>query len=69
MLKVDKKPNPWIIHLKKYRQDNPGLSFKQAIVQAKKTYKTSGIEGSVKVSKIKRQAPRKKRILKETMKK
>jgi hypothetical protein len=75
-----KKPNPWIVHLKKVRSENPDLSFKQAIIKAKQTYKKpSGTTGKVsdaktepvqeltrgetkkaKVSKIKKEAPKRK---------
>jgi hypothetical protein len=34
-----KKANKWITHLKKYHKEHPKLSYKQAMVEAKKTYK------------------------------
>lgn len=57
---ITKKPNPWIVHLKNVRSENPDLSFKQAIIKAKQTYKkTSGTTKKAKVSKIKKEAPKK----------
>lgn len=34
-----KKVNPWLEHLKAYRAKNPGMSYKKAMSEAKKTYK------------------------------
>ena len=34
-----KKVNPWLAHVKQYREDNPGISYVQALKQAKSTYK------------------------------
>ena len=34
--------NPWLQHLKKYKKAHPGISLKQAMKQAKKTYKKGG---------------------------
>ena len=34
--------NPWLTHLKKYRASNPDVSLKNAMKQAKKTYKKKG---------------------------
>ena len=36
--------NPWITHLKKVRQENPSLSYKECMVKGKKSYtkKTEG---------------------------
>ena len=33
-----KKSNPWLEHVKKFRQDNPKLSYKEVLQQARKTY-------------------------------
>ena len=30
--------NPWITHLKKVRQENPSLSYKECMVKGKKSY-------------------------------
>ena len=30
--------NPWITHLKKVRQENPSLSYKECMVNSKKSY-------------------------------
>lgn len=35
----EKKPNPWREHVKKYRLDHPGVSFKECLQRAKETYK------------------------------
>lgn len=35
----DKKVNPWIEHLMKFKKDHPTLSFKECIQQAKLSYK------------------------------
>jgi len=32
------KENPWLIHLKKVKKDNPELSFKEAMKKAKISY-------------------------------
>ena len=34
-----KKVNPWLAHVKQYREDNPGISYVEALKQAKHTYK------------------------------
>ena len=34
-----KRSNPWILHLKSYRASHPGVSYKDAMKQAKLTYK------------------------------
>ena len=31
--------NPWIEHVKQFRKENPNLSYTEALVEAKKTYK------------------------------
>ena len=31
--------NPWLIHVKEYRQEHPNLSYKQVLSKAKDTYK------------------------------
>ncbi len=36
--KVKRKPNPWLIHLKKFTLANPKMRYKDAMVAAKKTY-------------------------------
>lgn len=38
----EKKPNPWREHVKKYRLDHPGVSFKECLQKAKETYKKVG---------------------------
>jgi hypothetical protein len=34
-----KKPNAWQLHIKKTREANKGLSFKEILKKAKSTYK------------------------------
>ncbi len=34
-----KKSNPWLVHIKTTKKQNPKLSFKQVLVKAGKTYK------------------------------
>jgi len=34
-----KKVNPWLVHIKKFRADNPDLKFKDVLIKAKETYK------------------------------
>lgn len=36
-----KGPNPWLAHVSSYREKHPDSSYKQALVEAKKTYKSS----------------------------
>ena len=38
----ENKPNPWREHVKKYRLDHPGVSFKECLQKAKETYKKVG---------------------------
>ena len=38
-------PNKWITHVKKYHSDHPELNYKQAMQQAKKTYKKGTQQG------------------------
>ena len=33
-----KKVSPWLAHIAKYRESNPDVSYKQALVSAKETY-------------------------------
>jgi hypothetical protein len=39
----EKKPNPWLEHVKKHRAENPGMPYKQCLQEAKKTYKKGGV--------------------------
>ena len=34
-----KKVNPWLVHVKKFREANPDLKFKDVLMKAKETYK------------------------------
>ena len=37
---TDKKiVNKWILHVQKYRSKHPKLSYKEALIKAKKSYK------------------------------
>ena len=39
--KTDRKTNAWINHVREYRAANPDVSYKQAMVNAKATYKNA----------------------------
>jgi hypothetical protein len=39
--------NPWITHLKKVRQENPSLSYKECMIKGKQSYKKKQKGGSV----------------------
>jgi len=39
VLGLGKKTNPWLVHLKAFREKNPGMSYKVAMSKAKLTYK------------------------------
>jgi len=34
-----RKPNPWLIHVKKVKADNPNMKFKDVLKKAKESYK------------------------------
>jgi len=36
---AEKKINPWLLHVKKVKKENPKLSFKEVLKEAKKSYK------------------------------
>lgn len=38
ILSNNRKMNPWLIHVKDFRQKHPQLSYKQVLMEAKKTY-------------------------------
>ena len=38
-----KKVNPWTEHVKKYRSEHPGMSYKEALKGASETYKKGGV--------------------------
>lgn len=33
-----KTPNPWLVHVKAFKQANPALSYKEVLQKAKETY-------------------------------
>lgn len=37
------KPNAWLEHVKKHRAENPGMSYKECLQEARKTYKKGGV--------------------------
>jgi len=37
--KANKKPNPWLAHVKKTMKEKPNKKFKDILTMAKKTYK------------------------------
>ena len=45
-MESQKKSNPWLVHVAKFRKENPSLSYKDVLKQAKTTYtKGSAISG------------------------
>jgi len=42
------KPNPWMVHVKRVRGDNPGLSYKEVLKTAKLSYTKKDREDKVK---------------------
>ena len=53
-----KKQNPWLVHVAKFKSDNPSMSYKEVLQEAKKTYtKGSSIVGG--------KAPKKTKMMKE----
>lgn len=36
---IMKKENPWLTHVKKVKEENPEIKFKEVLQKAKKTYK------------------------------
>jgi len=57
-MESQKKSNPWLVHVAKYRKDNPSLSYKDVLKEAKQSYtkKVSGsaISGGAKEKKEKK---------------
>jgi hypothetical protein len=41
-VKKARASNSWLIHVKKYREDNPDTSYKECLQKAKLTYKKGG---------------------------
>jgi len=35
---MERKPNPWMIHVSKIRKENPSMRYKDILSLAKKTY-------------------------------
>ena len=59
---MEKKQNPWLVHVAKFRKDNPSLSYKDVLKQAKTTYtKGSAISGGVVTGGAKQKKPRTKK--------
>ena len=44
-MESQKKSNPWLVHVAKYRKDNPSLSYKDVLKEAKMSY-TKKVSGS-----------------------
>jgi hypothetical protein len=44
---MQKKVNPWLLHVQKFRAENPGMSYKMVLQEAKKTYvkKAENVKG------------------------
>lgn len=36
--KKERKPNPWLVHVKQFRLTHPEMKYKQVLVEAKATY-------------------------------
>ena len=35
---MERKPNPWMVYVKKIRAENPGVKYKDILILAKETY-------------------------------
>ena len=57
------KPNAWKLHLQKFRKENPNITGKDVMKEAKKTYKKSSLTGST--SKSTSKPSKKKEIIKK----
>ena len=44
-MESQKKSNPWLVHVAKFRKDNPSLSYKDVLKSAKQSY-TKKVSGS-----------------------
>ena len=44
-MESQKKSNPWLVHVAKFRKDNPSLSYKDVLKEAKMSY-TKKVSGS-----------------------
>ncbi len=60
----EKKVNPWMVHVNKFRQKHPKLSYKEVLQEAKKTYtkKADKKKKGSKSGKPKGKKPRKKTV-------
>ncbi len=38
MEKKERKPNPWLIHVKKVKDENPDMKYSEVLKKAKETY-------------------------------
>lgn len=43
-----RKPSAWMLHVRKYREKHPKLSYKECLVNAAKTYKKKGDKAKTK---------------------
>ena len=62
---ADAKPNPWLAHVKKFREEHPELSYKEVLKEAKKTYEAKGGEKpkpKAAAAKTPRKTRRKKKV-------
>ena len=50
--------NPWLEHVKQYRQAHPEISYKEALKEASKTYNKQEIEGGALIDKFNKLKPR-----------
>lgn len=35
---MGRKPNPWMVYVKKFRAENPDIKYKDILILAKETY-------------------------------
>ena len=68
---VTKKVNPWLLHVQKFRAENPGMSYKMVLQEAKKTYvkKAENVKGGSKSEKKPEKAKKPEKEKKEKAKK
>ena len=63
-MESQKKSNPWLVHVAKFRKDNPSLSYKDVLKQAKESY-TKKVSGSAISGGAKEKKDKKPRAKKE----
>lgn len=67
IVKKERKPSAWIVHVKAYRLKHPKLSYKECLINAAKTYKK--VKPKVKVkAKAKKPVVKPKEKVEKTIK-